>query len=336
MPESEASLPSINTPDSRQQAILIWLQSVLGGGDFDLQPASSDASFRRYFRITHAGGSLIVMDAPPDKENNEAFVMVAGLMEQAGLNAPRIIARDLQQGFLLLSDMGTTTYMSALENKTPDALMSDAIDALISWQLSTRPGVLPRYDRALLQQELALFPQWYVGRHLNHVFSTAQAQAWATISEQLIAAALAQPQVFVHRDYMPRNLMLCEPNPGILDFQDAVEGPIAYDVLSLFKDAFVSWAPEQVSAWRHVYWLRAYEAGLPVGDEASFIQAFDTIGLQRHLKVLGIFARICYRDGKPHYLQDTPRFIRYIREVLPAYPEFEALQTLFDDLGLEA
>lgn len=323
----------------RIEALQRWLSTVLSQTELPLAPASSDASFRRYFRITPTGepsASLIVMDAPPEQEDCGPFVAVAGLLARAGLNAPQVLAADLEQGFLLLTDMGTTQYMDALQAQPAGPLMSDAIDALIQWQLASQPGVLPPYDAALLQRELALFPEWYVQRHLQVTLSPTQQTDWAHISTRLVDAALQQPQVYVHRDYMPRNLMVCEPNPGIIDFQDAVYGPIAYDVLSLFKDAFLSWPAEQVEAWRGEYHEKAQQAGLPVGDYDSFCRAFDWIGLQRHLKVLGIFARIRYRDGKPHYLEDAPRFIRYIREVLPQYPELGELQTLFDDLGLHA
>lgn len=333
MSESE-SLLTISTEDQRLLGIQNWLQSELGAGRYELEPASADASFRRYFRTRHDGKSFIVMDAPPDKEDCAPFITVAGLLADAGLNAPRVLAQDSAQGFLLLSDMGQQTYMDALQHDNPDSFMHDAINALVTWQKSTRAGVLPPYDRELLQRELDLFPDWYVGRHLGYKLSKEQSRHWDIVCELLIGSALAQPQVYVHRDYMPRNLMVCDPNPGILDFQDAVEGPIAYDVLSLFKDAFISWSADQIARWRHYYWQQAGEAGLPVGNEANFIRAFDLIGLHRHLKVIGIFARIRHRDGKPHYLEDVPRFIGYICDVLPQYPELEPLALLFESLGM--
>ncbi len=336
MPDPQSEKQVEKSDDERQQLILDWLQSVLGTGNYELQPASSDASFRRYFRTESADETVIIMDAPPDKEDSEPFVRVAGLMHDAGLNAPRVLAKDLSQGFLLLSDMGSQTYMSQLSVSNPDDLMSDAIDALVTWQASSRSAVLPPYDRELLQRELSLFPDWFIGIHLGKELTGSQRDDWEKIVEVLVNAALAQPRVFVHRDYMPRNLMFCKPNPGILDFQDAVEGPLAYDVLSLFKDAFISWSPHQVEKWRHEYWSKAESAGLPVPALVDFIRDFDLIGLQRHLKVLGIFARINYRDGKPHYLEDTPRFVRYIREIAPAYPEMAPLMSLFDKLGMEA
>jgi aminoglycoside/choline kinase family phosphotransferase len=309
---------------------------VLETEEYVLSPASADASFRRYFRIAVDGGTRIVMDAPPDKEDSRPFVTIAKLLQAAGLHGPQVLASDLEKGFLLLTDLGTRLYIDALQQGDPEPLMQDAIRALVQWQCASQPGVLPAYDRALLQRELDLFPDWYITRHLQRELSTVQRAAWDAVCEQLIAAALAQPQVYVHRDYMPRNLMVSEPNPGIIDFQDAVFGPIAYDLLSLFKDAFLSWPAEQVAVWRQQYHAAASAAGLPVGSADDFERAFDWIGLQRHLKVLGIFARICYRDGKPHYLSDTPRFIGYIREVLPGYPELEPLLALFDELGMEA
>ncbi len=321
--------------DPRLKALRLWLTEVLGTADYDLAPASSDASFRRYFRIALPDGSRIVMDAPPDKEDSSPFIRVADLLHEAGLHAPQVLASDLEQGFLLLTDLGNSLYIDVLREQNPDPLMEDALDALVQWQLASKPAVLPDYDAALLHRELALFPDWYVKHHLGREFSHAEQTQWQAVCERLVEAALAQPQVYVHRDFMPRNLMVSDPNPGIIDFQDAVLGPIAYDVLSLCKDAFLSWSAEKVDEWRQYYYQTAQLAGLPVGDAASFERAFDWIGLQRHLKVMGIFARICYRDGKPHYLGDVPRFIRYIREVLPKYPGLAALERLFDALGLD-
>ena len=322
--------------DVRLKALKHWLIQALPGYQPDLQPASADASFRRYFRIQHEGRSLIVMDAPPDKEDSEAFIKVAELLQQAGLHGPRVLACDLKLGFLLLTDLGTRLYIDALQTDDPEPLMRDAMEALVRWQTASQPDVLPPYDTALLRRELDLFPDWYVARHLGYSLSSAQQAAWRGICDQLVESALAQPRVYVHRDYMPRNLMVSEPNPGIIDFQDAVYGPIAYDLLSLFKDAFLSWPEEQVAGWLAHYHALAGKAGLPVPEMDEFSRAFDWIGLQRHLKVLGIFARIRHRDGKPHYLEDAPRFVRYIRDVLPRYPELAALQQLFDELGLHA
>ncbi len=260
------------------------------------------------------------MDAPPEREDCRPFIQVAQLMRDAGLHVPEILNADTGQGFLLLTDLGDTTYLRALTEDNAGDLFGDAIAALVVWQRASRPGVLPSYDRVLLQREMALFPEWYVGRHLGATLSEKQRANLAQINELLVGSALAQPAVFVHRDYMPRNLMLSTPNPGILDFQDAVYGPITYDVVSLFRDAFVSWPEERVIDWTVRYWEQARRAHLPVdADFGAFYRAFEWMGLQRHLKVLGIFARIHHRDGKPGYLDDAPRFIRYVREVSARY-----------------
>lgn len=317
--------------DLRAQQARHWAQTALGHPFERFAPASADASFRRYFRGEARERSWIVMDAPPQHEDCEPFVRIAGLLDAAGLNVPAVLAQDLEHGFLLLSDLGTRTLLDVLDEENADALMGAAIDALIRWQRASRPEVLPEYDDVLLRRELALFPDWYLQRHLCLTLSGPQHEAWNGIVESLVAAALAQPRVFVHRDYMPRNLMLSEPMPGVLDFQDAVYGPIAYDVISLFKDAFHSWPAARVDAWISRYWHAAKAAGLPVNDdEAAFRRDCDWIGLQRHLKILGIFARLSLRDGKPKYLADTPRFVRYVVEVAARYPEFAALSELFE------
>ncbi|HUP93567.1 MAG TPA: phosphotransferase [Burkholderiales bacterium] len=298
-----------------------------------LERASEDASFRRYFRARVGNATWIVMDAPPEREDSTAFVTVAALMRGAGVHVPEVLAQDLARGFLLLSDLGTRTYLQAFDEKNPDALFADAIDTLIKWQLASRADVLPPYDDALLRRELELFPEWYLARHLGIEPDADQRAMLDGLFSCVIGASLAQPRVYVHRDYMPRNLMLSEPNPGVLDFQDAVYGPISYDVVSLFRDAFVSWPEECVLDWTVRYWQRAKHAGLPVpADFASFYRDFEWMGLQRHLKVLGIFARIHYRDGKPGYLKDTPRFVTYARAVAGRYAELGALVKLLDTL----
>lgn len=254
-------------------------------------------------------------------------------MHDAGIHVPQVLAADLDQGFLLLTDLGDTTYLNALNEDNAAVLFSDAINALIAWQRASRPGVLPPYDRALLQREMDLFPDWYVGRHLGLTLSDAQRATLSRINNLLADSALAQPAVYVHRDYMPRNLMVSTPNPGVLDFQDAVYGPITYDVASLFRDAFISWPEERVIDWAARYWERARQAQLPVdADFGEFYRAFEWMGLQRHLKVLGIFARICYRDGKPAYLEDAPRFIAYVRAVCARYAALAPLAQLLDEL----
>jgi aminoglycoside/choline kinase family phosphotransferase len=285
--------------------------------------------------MTFADGrpSLIVMDAPPPQEDCRPFVHVAALLHAAGVHAPQLIEQDVEQGFLLLTDLGHTTYLAAINEDNADALFNDALDALVAWQLASRPDVLPPYDDALLRRELALFPDWYVSRHLGLTLDDRQQRTLDGIFNAIVASNLAQPAVFVHRDYMPRNLMLSTPNPGVLDFQDAVYGPISYDVASLFKDAFVSWPEERVLDWTVRYWEKAKKAGLPVrADFGEFYAECEWMGLQRHLKILGIFARLNYRDGKADYLADTPRFVRYVRAVAARYGKLKPLLLLFDEL----
>ena len=320
--------------DERRNRLEQWLATPLNGARFTLAPASEDASFRRYFRATlDDGRTFVVMDAPPDKEDSRPFVRIARMLTDAGVHAPVVHAQDLGAGFLLLSDLGTRTYLTELTTATADALMSDATDALIRWQLASKPGELPPYDAALLRRELNLFPEWYVARHRRKSLTAAQAETLEKIFALLVQSALAQPAVYVHRDYMPRNLMVSEPNPGVLDFQDAVMGPITYDVVSLMRDAFISWEEEQVLDWTVRYWERAKRAKLPVEpDFGEFWRAFEWMGLQRHLKVLGIFARINYRDGKPKYLTDTPRFLAYARPVASRYRELAPLNQLLDEV----
>ncbi len=323
--------------DPRARQAYDWASASLNTDTLSMAPASADASFRRYFRLTAPGRSWVLMDAPPDKEDCRPFIHVAGLIQQAGLNGPVIHAQDLRNGFLLLSDLGHQTYLHVINETNADELFAPAIDALIRWQLSSTPDMLPPYDDALLRRELALFPDWYVAKHLQRSLTTAQATALRHAEDVLVARALAQPKVYVHRDYMPRNLMISAPNPGILDFQDAVYGPVTYDVASLFKDAFLSWPEERIQAWVRQYWDKARKADLPItNDFKTFYTDFEWMGLQRHLKVLGIFARINYRDGKPHYLKDTPRFIRYVRDVAARHAEMSGLLGLFDELGLHA
>lgn len=329
-----------STPDPRLDALRDWLARVGSPHGVDvatLVPASADASFRRYFRVAGAKGTLIAMDAPPDRENNAAFVQVAGLMADAGLNVPRILEKDMARGFLLLTDLGRTTYLSVLDPARPDdakPLMLDAIDALVRWQLASKPDVLPPYDEALLRRELALYPDWYVAKHLGVTLTEHQRAVLDQAFDRIVATNLAEPRVYVHRDYMPRNLMVAAPGePGVLDFQDAVYGPISYDVASLMRDAFLSWDEEVVIDWTVRYWERARKAGLPVPDDfGDFYRQFEWMGLQRHLKVLGIFARINYRDGKPHYLADTPRFLGYVRTACDRYRALGPLLKLIDEL----
>jgi aminoglycoside/choline kinase family phosphotransferase len=317
--------------DKRRAQLERWLAAQLPGKHLSLTPASEDASFRRYFRVAlQDGGSLIAMDAPPEKEDCRPFVQVAQLLQDAGVHAPQVRAQDLAQGFLLLTDLGTRSYLQELNPENAGRLFADATDALVKWQLASRAGVLPDYDEALLRRELNLFPEWYVQKHLG---KTVSKETLESIFAILVKSALAQPAVYVHRDYMPRNLMVCEPNPGVLDFQDAVLGPITYDPVCLMRDAFISWQEEQVLDWTVRYWEKAKQAKLPVdADFGEFWRAFEWMGLQRHLKVLGIFARLNHRDGKPKYLADTPRFIGYALSVSKRYRELGPLARLLDEL----
>ena len=317
----------------RLEALDAWLRRTLGPEGFALAPASADASFRRYFRVTAGGRTWIVMDAPPEREDCRPFLHVAALMREAGLHVPEVAAQDLAQGFLLLSDLGTRTYLQAFDGTNEEALFRDATRALVDWQAATREGELPPYDEALLRRELMLFPEWFVGRHLGVTLEDAEREGLGRVFARILAVNLAEPRVFVHRDFMPRNLMVSEPNPGVIDFQDAVHGPISYDVASLWRDAFVSWEEERVLDGTIRYWEAARKRGLPVrADFADFWRDVEWMGLQRHLKVLGIFARIHYRDGKPGYLEDTPRFLGYVRHACARYGELAPLARLLDRL----
>lgn len=310
-----------------------WLETVLDGSPASFESASSDASFRRYFRAARDGRTWIVMDAPPDHEDCRPFVKVATLMSEAGLNVPRVLAQDIDRGFLLLTDLGTETYLQVMERDRSLAprLFDAATSALVTWQASSRPDVLPPYDEALLRRELGLFPEWYLGRHLGLALSPDASTRLESFQRVLLGNLLAQEKVFVHRDFMPRNLMLSDPDPGILDFQDAVHGPVSYDVASLFRDAFISWEEEEVLDGTIRYWEKARKAGLPVpADFGDFYRDVEWMGLQRHLKVLGIFARLFHRDGKKGYLEDTPRFLRYARATAQRYRELSGLLPFLD------
>jgi aminoglycoside/choline kinase family phosphotransferase len=315
--------------DPRAQQARAWAQTVLRRPLATFQPASSDAGFRRYFRAEAGGRSWIVMDAPPQQENCEPFVRIAGLLRGAGLHVPQILDWDRAAGYMLLSDLGRQTYLDVLDASNADALFDQAIDALLRWQLATEPDVLPAYDEAELRRELALFPDWYLARHAGIVPDVAQRVEWDALVTQIARRALAQPQVYVHRDYMPRNLMPGTPGPGVLDFQDARRGPIAYDVMSLFRDAFISWPQPRVDVWHRRYWQRARAAGAPVPEDfEQFADDLAWIGVQRHLKVLGVFARLHYRDGKPRYLADAARFGGYLRQACGERPQLAPLQRL--------
>ena len=319
----------------RIESLRHWLATILGDRAFVLSPASNDASFRRYFRIRFDDGrtSLVAMDAPPGHEDCRPYLHVAEVLTAAGVHVPAVHAHDLNQGFLLLSDLCDTTYLAALAEDNADRLYGDALDALVRIQRASRPGALPDYGRELLARELALFPDWYVARQLGRVLTSAQQQTLDESFALLLANNLAQPRVFVHRDYHSRNLMLAEPNPGILDFQDAVYGPVTYDLVSLLRDAYISWPEERVIHWCIRYWEKARKARLPVAaDFAAFYRDFEWLGAQRQLKVLGIFARLCHRDGKEGYLRDQPLVMRYLRSTCERYNELRPLARLLDEL----
>lgn len=346
--------------DSRKRLLDEWVSAQLGE-PLSGQPASTDASFRRYFRYRptrYRTASVVAMDAPPEREDSRPFVAIAELLRPA-VHVPEILAQDLQRGFLLLSDLGTITYLQALTELAPGsqvqgsqaqssqvqasqvqisrarALYADASAALIRLQQLRCPEELPRYDAALLQRELDLFPVWYVQRHLGRDWNAGLQGHWQALCDELLQRALAQSRVLVHRDYMPRNLMVCPDNPGILDFQDAVLGPVSYDPVCLFEDAFLSWPRPFVETGLQEYWRSAAAAGLPVPSSwPQFAMDCDLMAVQRHLKVIGIFARICHRDGKPHYLGDVPRFFGYLRGAVARQPEVLApLRELLRLLG---
>ncbi len=352
VPVSPASI--VWADPARHRAFDAWLAAQAAQNGLlaaTLRPASADASFRRYFRVDLAGGgSRIVMDAPPDKENCQPFVHVAGLMRAAGVRVPEILAWDELLGFMLLEDVGERTLLDVLNHEQPAAALpyfKDATQALLAWQQASRPGVLPVYDAALLQRELQLFPDWYLEKHKGLTLDDTQRATLAKTFELIVQRNLLGPQVFVHRDFMPRNLMLpraSDPNQrlGVLDFQDAVYGPITYDIACLMRDAFLTWDEDVVLDVTIRYWEQARKAGLLdfedwSQDFGAFYRAVEWMGLQRHLKVAGIFARLTLRDGKPKYLADAPRFIHYIRSTALRYRELAPLLRLIDQVeGWEA
>ncbi len=341
-----APAPSVDWPNARRgQAFAQWLAGIAGA--HQLQPgslriASADASFRRYLRIdTLSGTPRIIMDAPPDKEDCKSFAHVAQLLAQAGLLAPEVLAWDEPQGFMLLTDLGSDTMMAQINRGDPNANLPrylQAIDALLLLQTASKPGVLPPYDAALLQRELGLFPDWYIGKHRGYVSSLQQRATLDSTFALIVERNLAAPSVYVHRDFMPRNLMLSSADRlGVLDFQDAVYGPISYDIASLMRDAFLSWDEEFILDVTIRYWEKARKLGLMdydgwASDFGAFYRAVEWMGLQRHLKVAGIFARLTLRDGKPQYLQDTPRFLHYIRTACGRYRELGPLLKVIDEV----
>jgi aminoglycoside/choline kinase family phosphotransferase len=369
----------------RQQQLNLWLQNIYPDQPVTLAPASADASFRRYVRATFSDHTLIVMDAPPQHEDCHPFIRIAQIFAQSGVHVPRIIAQDLAQGFLLLSDLGDITYLQQLNLDNARQLYNDACDALIKIQTSSEQGVLPPYDEALLLREMRLFPEWYIGKHLKITLNEKQQATLETAFQRIVQNNLAQPQVYVHRDYHSRNLMFiatplsnslphtplafgsqstrtgdllagsCPPrsdsvvggrinekgdfsiSPGILDFQDAVYGPITYDLVSLFKDAYIGWRESDVLDWLIRYWENARKAGLPVHEDfGAFYRDYEWMGVQRHLKVLGIFARLSHRDGKDGYLQDMPLVMNYLRRACERYIDLKPLLNLLNELEPQA
>jgi N-acetylmuramate 1-kinase len=312
--------------DTRLRDIAQWVSVDLSLGPIELAPASADASFRRYFRVKRGRETYIVMDAPPGKEDLQPFLKVAALLSKVGVHVPEVLGCDATRGFLLLSDLGSRQYLDSLKaGREVDTLYADALAALARMQLAGRDqfGILPEYDRELLVREMALAPEWFLGRHLGLVLDANMRAMLDDLFELLVASALAQPQSFVHRDYHSRNLMICaERNPGILDFQDAVRGAVTYDLVSLFKDCYIAWPEARVRAWALQFRESLLQAGWAVArDDAEFLRWFDLMGLQRHIKVLGIFARLWYRDGKRGYLADLPLVLAYTRAAAERYAE---------------
>ncbi|WP_394779192.1 aminoglycoside phosphotransferase family protein [Undibacterium sp.] len=326
-----------STENERQTALRNWLAGISTPALLPdtIRRASADASFRSYYRVDAADGqTYIVMDAPPPMESVQRFANIAGIFGKIGLSVPQVLAADNEAGFLLVTDLGTITYFHVLNNDSAHKLYMDAIDSLILLQTQSQPDVLPEYDRALLLKELMIFPEWYIGKHLGVTLTAEQTASLDKVFEALLANNLAQPQVFVHRDYHSRNLMLLDKgNPGVLDFQDAVYGPITYDLVGLLRDAYVQWDEEMVLDWAIRYWEKAKRAGLPVSaDVDSFYRDFEFMGLQRHLKILGIFARLYHRDGKDAFLADMPLVMEYVRKTAQRYNVLIPLLRLLDVL----
>ena len=326
---------SEHTPhDARLAALEHWLERLHPRRELSLSPASEDASFRRYFRCRFDdGATLIAMDAPPAREDCRPYLAVQSVFQDAGAHVPEVHAVNEEDGFLLLSDLGSTTYLHVLNDENAHALYHDATEALLAIQRASRPGVLPEYDRERLLAEMELFPVWYLGRHLGVQLDDKQAQTLYSVFDALLDVNLSEPKVFVHRDFHSRNLMVTIPNPGVLDFQDAVYGPITYDLASLFKDAYIRWDEERVLDWLIRYWERARALSLPVNhDFAIFHRDFEWMGAQRHIKVLGIFARLWHRDGKDGYLKDMPLVLDYLRRTCERYRELLPLARLLDQI----
>ena len=324
--------------DARLNTLRNWLKGLQPSWQLDLDtlaPASADASFRRYFRIESKNldfGTLIIMDAPPQHEPLDAFIKVDLLLSKAGLNVPKILEQNSAEGFLLLNDLGNKTYLAELNNETADHLYQNATHALVQMQLASKPNVLPNYDEALLQRELDLLPEWYLKKHLGIELTDLQQAQLKKSFELIIENNLAQAKVYVHRDYHSRNLMVTEVNnPGILDFQDAVYGPITYDASSLWRDAYIAWPEERVIDWVIKFWEQGRKVGLPMPEDfGQFYRDFEWMGLQRHLKVLGIFARLFHRDGKDGYLKEIPLVLEYAIATANRYIELKPLARILE------
>ncbi len=309
---------------------LHWARQATAEPALELQRASVDAGFRSYWRTGGAAPSRIVMDAPPELEDARPWLRIRDLLEAGGVRVPRVLAHDLDQGFLLLEDLGGPTLAQVLDEGNADRHFEAAIGQLLRLQAIAPPAGMRGFDEALLQRDAGLFEEWFLRRHLGLSLECADLDGLELVQRRLMDNALAQPRVLVHRDFMPRNLMPVAPGPAVLDFQDCVAGPIAYDPASLFKDAFVGWPLARVDGWLRDYHARASEAGLPVPPLEPFLRDADWMGVQRHLKILGIFARLHHRDGKPRYLADAPRFIGYLDEVLPRHPQLQPLAGLLE------
>ena len=319
-------------PPNRHEQLVRWVDSWCDGGDFTLHPLPGGASARNFFRLefAHSRPALIVRDAPAHGDSHR-FVRVARLLADAGVHAPEVIAQDLEQGFLLISDLGDTSYLSALNHDNANSLFEAAIDALIRWQLASRAGVLPPVDEELLRSEMDLFSEWYVERHLGISLGSDERRAFEEVVAAIVARNLSQPTVYVHRDYTARNLMVCDLIPGVLDFQDAMLGPVTYDVASLFWTSSHDWPEECVRQWTIRYWERARSGGVPVHDRVDeFREDLQWTSVQRHLKVLGVFARLKYRDGKQQYIENSPRLVRHIRAVAVRYDVLAPLLQMLD------
>jgi len=335
------NLTSDTSSDPRLEQLTAWLATLNVVDVASARPASADASFRRYFRVdvlpeqqAALGATLVVMDAPPERENVLAYVKLDEMLAHAGVSVPRIVATDYERGFLLMSDLGVTTYLQVLDHDNASTMYAEALEALVKFQLTSQPGVLPEYDRAFMLREMNLFPEWYITKHLNATLTDKQAAELQGVFDAILANVTAQQQVYVHRDFHSRNLMWMDAgNPGVLDFQDALYGPMTYDLASLLRDAYVQWDEELVLDWAIRYWQHAKAVGLPVNpDIDGFYQDFEYAGLQRHLKILGLFCRLNYRDGKDQYLHDLPTVMDYVRKTAGRYKELRPLVRLLDQL----